>query len=104
MLAPGSVVCIRNQGMPTPGKFGDFGDLYVHFKVLFPSRVTDQQKSLMVKAFGLPPPPPPVILRDDDEPAEPLHLDNPKIIRAENFADLKENKAAPENGVDCATQ
>lgn len=44
VFSPGSVIRLRGQGMPILGKFGEFGDLFAHLQVIFPSEVSDEQK------------------------------------------------------------
>jgi len=38
VIAPGTIKVVRGQGMPSP-RHHDYGNLYIHFKVKFPSRI-----------------------------------------------------------------
>lgn len=108
VFAPGSVIKIRGQGMPILGRFGDYGDLYVHVNINFPSKISEYQKNLLIKAFGQPPPPPPLHLRDDAAKQEPIFIDNPKILPEMGHNKRKDQKydqfSQEEGKVDCATQ
>ncbi|KAF9918951.1 DnaJ- protein scj1 [Lobosporangium transversale] len=49
----GFVQTLKGQGMPIQGSRGDFGDLFVEYKVEFPERLTEDQKTLLATAFGV---------------------------------------------------
>jgi DnaJ family protein B protein 4 len=48
---PGSLLCIRGEGMPISKQPGAKGDLYVKIDVVFPSRITDAQQQGIKKLF-----------------------------------------------------
>jgi len=50
-INPGDVLCLPRQGMPVYGKVKTKGELFIQFKVTFPAKITDQQKSMILKAF-----------------------------------------------------
>jgi DnaJ family protein A protein 2 len=50
-ISPGDVLCVPKQGMPVHGKVKSKGDLYVQFNVVFPEKITNQQKKVIEKAF-----------------------------------------------------
>ncbi|KAF9183887.1 DnaJ- protein scj1 [Haplosporangium sp. Z 767] len=49
----GFVQTLKGQGMPIKGSHGDFGDLFVEYKVAFPEKLTKDQRSLLATAFGV---------------------------------------------------
>ncbi|KAI1321659.1 DnaJ- protein scj1, partial [Mortierella claussenii] len=49
----GFVQTLKGQGMPIKGSRGDFGDLFVEYKVEFPETLTKDQRSLLALAFGV---------------------------------------------------
>ncbi|KAG0351695.1 hypothetical protein BC939DRAFT_392096 [Gamsiella multidivaricata] len=48
----GYVQTLKGQGMPIKGSRGDFGDMFVEYKVEFPEKLTEDQRSLVATAFG----------------------------------------------------
>jgi len=50
-INPGDVLCLPRQGMPVHGKVKTKGDLFIQFTVTFPAKITDHQKSMIMKAF-----------------------------------------------------
>jgi len=50
-INPGDVLCLPRQGMPVHGKVKTKGDLFIQFTVTFPAKITDHQKSVIMKAF-----------------------------------------------------
>lgn len=53
-INPGDKLCLARQGMPVHGKVKTKGDLIIEFKVTFPTKITEQQKSAIMKAFNKP--------------------------------------------------
>ncbi|KAF9361864.1 DnaJ- protein scj1 [Mortierella sp. AD094] len=49
----GFVQTLHGQGMPIKGSRGDFGDLFVEYKIVFPENLTNDQRSLFAAAFGV---------------------------------------------------
>ncbi|KAF9197197.1 DnaJ- protein scj1 [Haplosporangium sp. Z 27] len=49
----GFVQTLQGQGMPIKGSRGDFGDLFVEYKIAFPESLTNEQRSLFAMAFGV---------------------------------------------------
>ncbi|KAF9082823.1 DnaJ- protein scj1 [Mortierella sp. AM989] len=49
----GFVQTLHGQGMPIKGSRGDFGDLFVEYKVAFPESLSKEQRSLFEAAFGV---------------------------------------------------
>ncbi|KAK3825845.1 MAG: hypothetical protein J3Q66DRAFT_380268 [Benniella sp.] len=49
----GFVQKLEGQGMPIKGSSGDFGDMFVEYKVAFPENLTKEQRSLIAEAFGV---------------------------------------------------
>jgi curved DNA-binding protein len=45
----GKVVRLKGKGMPLYGKAGEFGDLYITFRVVLPEHLTEEQKELARK-------------------------------------------------------
>lgn len=51
---PGFIIKIEGEGMPKHEKSGEFGDLYVKIKVLFPESLTEEQiKSKLYLIFSI---------------------------------------------------
>ncbi|KAG0220855.1 hypothetical protein B0O80DRAFT_302510 [Mortierella sp. GBAus27b] len=51
----GFVQTLKGQGMPIKGSSGDFGDMYVEYRIAFPEQLTKEQRSLISEAFGVKP-------------------------------------------------
>ena len=49
----GFVQTLKGQGMPVMGSRGDFGDMFVEYKVEFPETLSKDQRSLFAVAFGV---------------------------------------------------
>ncbi|KAG0248745.1 DnaJ- protein scj1 [Mortierella polycephala] len=49
----GFVQTLKGQGMPVKDSHGEFGDLFVEYKVAFPEKLTKDQRSLLATAFGV---------------------------------------------------
>ncbi|KAF9993071.1 DnaJ- protein scj1 [Entomortierella chlamydospora] len=49
----GFVQTLHGQGMPIQGSRGDFGDLFVEYKIAFPEKLTKDERSLFSAAFGV---------------------------------------------------
>ncbi|KAF9203905.1 Tubulin epsilon chain [Haplosporangium sp. Z 27] len=49
----GFVQTLQGQGMPIKGSRGDFGDLFVEYKIAFPESLTNEQRSLFAMALGV---------------------------------------------------
>ncbi|KAF9166863.1 DnaJ- protein scj1 [Mortierella sp. AD011] len=49
----GFVQTLHGQGMPIQGSRGDFGDLFVEYKIAFPEKLTKDERSLFAAAFGV---------------------------------------------------
>ncbi len=50
---PGFIMKMPGEGMPLHQKSGEFGDLFVNFKVEFPTELTSKQKESKVYIFIL---------------------------------------------------
>jgi len=50
-INPGDVLCLPRQGMPVHGKVKTKGDLFIQFNVTFPAKITEHQKTMLMKAF-----------------------------------------------------
>lgn len=48
----GFVQTLEGQGMPVKGSSGDFGDMFVEYRVAFPEALSKEQQSLIAEAFG----------------------------------------------------
>ncbi|KAG0353126.1 DnaJ- protein scj1 [Podila minutissima] len=49
----GFVQTLKGQGMPIKGSHGDFGDLFVEYKVVFPEKLSKDERALFGAAFGV---------------------------------------------------
>lgn len=49
----GFVQTLKGQGMPIKGSRGDFGDLFVEYKVVFPEKLSKDERALFGAAFGV---------------------------------------------------
>ncbi|KAF9933933.1 DnaJ- protein scj1 [Linnemannia zychae] len=49
----GFVQTLKGQGMPIKGSHGDFGDMYVEYKVAFPEKLSQDQRRLLGMAFDV---------------------------------------------------
>ncbi|KAG0027177.1 DnaJ- protein scj1 [Podila clonocystis] len=49
----GFVQTLKSQGMPIKGSRGDFGDLFVEYKVVFPEKLSKDERTLFGAAFGV---------------------------------------------------
>ncbi|KAG0028214.1 DnaJ- protein scj1 [Podila clonocystis] len=49
----GFVQTLKGQGMPIKGSRGDFGDLFVEYKVVFPEKLSKDERTLFGVAFGV---------------------------------------------------
>lgn len=100
-INPGDVLCVPDQGMPVHGQVEKYGDLYVHFNVTFPAKITAEQKKAIISAFKqekhkLP------------EGAKKIHLQKLKPKQQQKFSkaydeDDEEQGGHPQ-GVQCAQQ
>ncbi|XP_042496957.1 dnaJ homolog subfamily B member 13-like [Macadamia integrifolia] len=52
VVKPGDGMVISNEGMPISKEFGKKGDLRIQFDVEFPSRLTEEQKSVLRRGLG----------------------------------------------------
>jgi len=51
VVNPGDLLCVKDQGMPIIGQPDRFGDLYVEFNVIFPSKLTEVQRKALLGVF-----------------------------------------------------
>ncbi|KAF9400890.1 DnaJ- protein scj1 [Podila epigama] len=49
----GYVQTLKGQGMPIKGSGGEFGDLFVEYRVAFPERLSKDERALFSAAFGV---------------------------------------------------
>ncbi|KAF9128831.1 DnaJ- protein scj1 [Mortierella sp. 14UC] len=49
----GFVQTLKGQGMPIKGSRGDFGDMFVEYKVVFPEKLSKDQRRLLEVAFDV---------------------------------------------------
>ena len=49
----GFVQTLKGQGMPVKGSRGDFGDMFVEYKVVFPEKLSKDQRRLLALAFDV---------------------------------------------------
>jgi DnaJ family protein A protein 2 len=54
VITPDSWTCIKNEGMPIQGHPFDKGNLYIHFTVEFPEKITEEQSNALRTIFGAP--------------------------------------------------
>lgn len=51
VIKPGQIMCIEEKGMPFHKKSWNFGNLFIMFKIVFPDKVSLEQKSIAKACF-----------------------------------------------------
>lgn len=51
VIKPDQIMCIEEKGMPFHKKSWNFGNLFIMFKIIFPDKVTLEQKSIAKACF-----------------------------------------------------
>ena len=51
VIKPGQIMCIEEKGMPFHKKSWNFGNLFIMFKIVFPDKVTQDQKNIAKACF-----------------------------------------------------
>ena len=54
VITPDAWACVANEGMPIKGNPFARGNLYIHFSILFPEEVTEEQSSKLREILGAP--------------------------------------------------
>jgi len=96
-ISPGDILCVPKQGMPVHGKIKTKGDLYIQFNVVFPDKITKQQKQIIEKAFDKK-----SITIPHGVSTLPLQKMKPK--QQQKFERRQEEEEQQTTGVQCAQQ
>jgi len=101
-INPGDILCLPRQGMPVHGKVKIKGDLFIKFVVTFPSKITDHQKNVLMKAFHKTHQAPPVDSVTLQKVTPKEKQKNNQNQRNNNNSDDEDGQDRP--GVQCAQQ
>jgi len=66
---PNSVMKIPGLGMPIKNSMGEFGDLYINFKVVLPDSLLTPEQAAIIKSFL---PPAPILSPEEEKEAQVL--------------------------------
>lgn len=53
VINPGYVKVVYGEGMPKPKNPSERGDLHIHFNIIFPKHLTDEQKYALTKILPM---------------------------------------------------